>query len=40
MPIDAFYTVYAERTDKERLVPEYEGSSPADYPGNINDYSL
>jgi len=40
MPIDAFYTVYAERKDGEKLISEYEGSSPADYPGNNDEYSV
>jgi hypothetical protein len=40
LPIDCFYTVYAERKDGEKLIPEYEGSSPADYPGNNDEYSV
>ena len=32
------YTVYAERIDGEKLIPEYEGSSPDDYPGNSNEF--
>jgi hypothetical protein len=31
--IDCYYTVYAERKDMEKLIVEYEGSSPKDYPG-------
>ena len=40
MPIHCFYTVYAERKDGEKLIPEYEGTSPADYPGNNDEYSV
>ncbi len=29
-----------ERADGERLIPEYEGESPADYPGNNDEYSV
>jgi hypothetical protein len=31
--INCYYTVYAERKDMEKLIVEYEGSSPKDYPG-------
>jgi hypothetical protein len=40
MPIDCFYHVYAERKDGEKLIPEYEGTTPADYPGNNEEYSV
>ncbi len=40
IPIDCFYHVYAERNDGEKLIPEYEGESPADYPGNNDEYSI
>jgi hypothetical protein len=40
MPIDCFYHIFAERSDGEKLIPEYEGQSPADYPGNNNEYSV
>jgi hypothetical protein len=40
MPIDCFYHVFAERIDGEKLIPEYPGSSPADYPGNNDEYSI
>jgi len=40
MPIDCFYHIYGTRADGERLIPEYEGKSPADYPGNNNEYSV
>ena len=25
---------------QERLIPEYEGETPADYPGNNDEYSV
>ena len=31
--ISCHYTVYGERTDMEKLIVEYEGQSPKDYPG-------
>lgn len=30
---NCYFTVYAERKDMEKLIVEYEGSSPKDYPG-------
>ncbi len=39
-PIDCFYHVYGERKDVEKNIPEYEGESPADYPGDQSDYSI
>ena len=40
MPIDCFYHIFAERKDGEKLISEYPGNSPADYPGNNNEYSV
>lgn len=40
MPIDCFFHIYATRADGERLIPEYEGKTPADYPGNNDEYSV
>jgi len=40
MPIDCYYHIFAERNDGEKLIPEYEGQTPADYPGNNNEYSV
>jgi len=40
MPIDCFYHIYGTRADGERLIPEYEGESPSDYPGNNDEYSV
>jgi hypothetical protein len=38
--IDCYYIVYANRIDGENLIVEYEGNSPADYPGNNDEYSI
>jgi hypothetical protein len=35
-PIDCSYVICAERIDGEKLIVEYEGDSPSDYPGNYN----
>ena len=40
MPIDCYYHIFAERIDGEKLIPEYPGKSPADYPGDNNEYSV
>jgi hypothetical protein len=40
MPIDCFYHIFAERKDGEPLIVEYEGQSPADYPGDSSQYSI
>jgi hypothetical protein len=40
MPIDCYYHIFAERIDGEKLISEYEGQTPADYPGNNNEYSV
>ena len=40
IPIDCFYHIYGTRADGERLIPEYEGQTPADYPGNNDEYSV
>lgn len=40
MPIDCFYHIFAERSDGEKLIPEYTGKTPEDYPGNNNEYSV
>ena len=31
---------FAERIDGEKLIPEYEGKTPSDYPGNNKEYSV
>jgi hypothetical protein len=40
MPIDCYFHIYGTRADGERLISEYEGESPANYPGNNNEYSI
>lgn len=40
MPIDCYYHIFAERSDGEKLIPEYEGQTPEDYPGNNDEYSV
>lgn len=40
MPIDCYYHIFAERNDGEKLIPEYPGESPKDYPGNNDEYSV
>jgi len=39
-PIDCFYHVYGERKDIEKNIAEYEGESPADYPGDLKHSSI
>ena len=40
MPIDCFYHIFAERKDGEKLIAEDPGETPADYPGNNDEYSV
>ena len=40
MPIHCFFHIFATRADGERLIPEYEGRSPEDYPGDNSQYSI
>ena len=40
MPIDCFYHIFAERKDGDKLIVEYEGQTPADYPGDASQYSI
>jgi hypothetical protein len=40
LPIDCFYHIFAERKDGEKLIVEYQGESPADYPGDSSQYSI
>jgi hypothetical protein len=40
IPIDCYYHIFAERKDGERLISEYEGKGPEDYPGNNDEYSV
>jgi len=38
--IDCFYLIHGTRTDGENLIVEYEGETPADYPGDNSEYSV
>jgi len=38
--IDCYYTVQASRIDGEPLVVEYEGDTPAKYPGSSDQFSI
>ena len=40
MPVDCFYHIMARRKDVPDLVVEYEGKTPADYPGDNTGYSI
>ena len=40
LPINCFFHVFAQRIDIERLIPEYEGQSSDDYPGDNSVYSI
>jgi len=35
-----YYTVFAERKDVEKNIPEYKGLTPADYPGDNKEYTI
>ena len=39
MPVDCFYHIMAEIKDGEKLIPEYEGKSIEDYPGDNREYT-
>lgn len=38
--IDCYYTIQAARIDGEKLIVEYEGETPADYPGDSSQFSI
>lgn len=38
--IDCYYVIHAARIDGEPLIVEYEGQTPADYPGSDDQYSI
>lgn len=38
--LNYFYTIFAERKDCERNIPEYEGLTPDDYPGDNSQSSI
>ena len=37
-PVWCSYTVFAERKDTSKNIPEYQGLTPADYPGDNDNY--
>ena len=39
-PVWCSYTVFAERKDTSKNIPEYHGLTPADYPGDNNNYTV
>ena len=39
-PIRCSYVVFGERNDVERNIPEYQGSTPEDYPGDNSNYVI
>jgi len=39
-PIQCYYHVYATRKDGDMLIPEYEGLTPDDYPGDNSEYNI
>jgi len=39
-PIKCYYTVYGERKDVDKNIPEYEGLTPRDYPGDNSYYVI
>ena len=39
-PINCTYVVYGTRKDTPRNIPEYEGLTPADYPGDNSEYTI
>lgn len=38
--IDCYYLIHGERSDGEKLIVEYKGETPMDYPGNNSEYSV
>jgi hypothetical protein len=38
--IDCYYVIQASRVDGEPLIVEYEGETPADYPGSSDQFSI
>ena len=39
-PINCSFVIYGERVDGERNIPEYEGLTPLDYPGDNTEYNV
>lgn len=40
LPIDCYYHVFGERKDGEKLIAEYPGLTPDNYPGDNKQYSV
>jgi hypothetical protein len=40
MPINCHYIIFGERLDGEKLIPEYKGLTPDDYPGDNSEYNI
>ena len=40
MPVNCFYYIMASRIDGEKLIVEYAGETPADYPGDPAQFSI
>lgn len=40
MPINCYYHIFGERKDGEKLIPEYQGLTPEDYPGDNSEYNI
>ena len=38
--VNCSYLIHAERIDVEKLIPEYEGTTPQDYPGDNSQYII
>jgi len=38
--VDCYYVIHGSRVDGEPLIVEYEGESPAQYPGNSEQFSI
>lgn len=39
-PINCSFTVFAERKDTQKNIPEYKGLTPNDYPGDNSEYNI
>lgn len=39
-PVWCSYTIFAERKDTSKNIPEYQGLTPADYPGDNDNYTV
>ena len=39
-PIHCYYVIFGERIDGEKNIPEYQGLTPNDYPGDNSEYTI